>query len=172
IAELPEDGRQQAITELIRKRNEEEAEHLTSSILLERDTEPGQTDFFYFNNPRALRQGALEFREKWGSKLPKDGWRYEISGTSTSELIPLPANAAQGNEATATHPETTRRFEDYLNNLPLSPDAIKASNERIAASVYEIGVFYLNKLHDDYQASASFEKLAGRFSETSYALPA
>ncbi|PRY53559.1 hypothetical protein B0I27_10324 [Arcticibacter pallidicorallinus] len=172
IAELPEDGRQQAITELIRKRNEEEAEHLTSSILLERDTEPGQTDFFYFNNPRALRQGALEFREKWGSKLLKDGWRYEISGTSTSELIPLPANAAQGNEATATHPETTRRFEDYLNNLPLSPDAIKASNERIAASVYEIGVFYLNKLHDDYQASASFEKLAGRFSETSYALPA
>lgn len=172
IAELPEDERQQEITELIRKRNNEEAEHLTSSLLLERDAKPGQADFFYFNNSRALQQGALEFREKWGGKQLKDGWRYETPGASTSEPIPLAINSPQGNEVDAPPAGTARRFEDYMNNLPLGSDAIKASNERIAASLYEIGVFYLNKLEDDHQASASFERLAGRFSETSYALPA
>lgn len=172
IAKLPEDERQQEVTELIRKRSNEEAEHLTSSVLLERDADPDQPDFFYFNNLRALKQGALDFGEKWGSRTLKDDWRYQASGASTAEPMPSGTPSPQKNEVTELSAGTERRFEDYMNNLPIGPDAIKASNERIAASLYEIGVFYLNKLQDEHQASATFEKVTGRFSETSCALPA
>jgi len=172
IAGLPQDERQQEVTDLIRKRSNDEAEHLTSNILLEREAEPGMAGLFYFNNPRALKQGALDFPEKWGSRILKDDWRYQASGASAAEPMPSGTTSPQKNEVTSLSSGTERRFEDYMNNIPVGSDAIKASNERIAATLYEIGVFYQNNLQDEAQASATLESVAGRFSETSYALPA
>lgn len=172
IANLPQDRRQHEVTELIRMRNSEEAEYLASSVFMEKDMQPGKANFFYFNNPRALKQGALDFGERWGSRILKDDWRYQVSGTLTAEPT-LPVSITPQKNVVGKLPATAEwRFEDYINNLPIGEDAINASNERIAASLYEIGISYLNKLQDPHQATATFEKMAGRFSETSYALPA
>lgn len=171
IAGLPEDKRQHEVADLIRRRNSEELEYPISSVLIERAVEPEKTDFFYFNSPKALKQGAIDFQEKWGSRILKDDWRYETTGAAIAEQMLTADPALQGKEATKSSGTPERRFDDYINNLPVGPDALKASDERIAASLYEIGLFYLNKLQDEKLASTTFEKIAGRFAETSYALP-
>lgn len=171
IAELPEDQRQQEVMELIRRRNSEELEYPISSVLSERNVQSERANFFYFNNPKALQQGALDFQEKWGSRVLKDDWRYETSEAPVAEPMITGDPVLQKNATTELSGKPERRFEDYINNLPLSPDAIKASDERIAASLYEIGLYYLNRLQDEHLATTTFEKVVGRFAETSYALP-
>lgn len=171
IAGMPQDLRYNAITEILRLNELEEGAYPASGTLMNSNPNVSEGSF-YFDNQKALAQGLLDFQARWGNRTLRDNWRYEEGGSAANEeqqqtatIIPTKNNA---------EPDTgkKRRFDDYLSNLPLTSDALEASDERLAAYLYGIGVTYLNKLQDEQQATLTFEKITTRFPRSSSALPA
>ncbi len=147
---------------------------------------------WYFYNKQMVATGKTEFQRKWGSRKLADDWRRrnksgfsmddfaeksEETNEETSEeemtdggltmrsLEEVAADSARMADASDPH-----KLEYYLQQLPLTPEAITTSNEVIADGLFNMGVILKNKLEDHPAAIASFNTLEERFPENSYRL--
>jgi len=173
IAGLPESERYDAITEALRKNETSEAEYPTLDLGSNKDINAEPLDAFYFNNKKALSQGALDFQVKWGNKVLKDDWRYENSGTSAADVqLQSQAPTLIKNTNQILRKEPQQRFEDYLNNIPLTANAREVSDNRLSAILYQIGLVYLNSIQDEHLARSAFERIVSQLPKSEYALQA
>jgi len=133
----------------------------------------GASSTFYFNNTTALSRGYTDFLTKWGNRKQEDNWRQSIksSAQTTSESIaklenngyPLGKDAA---EKVIAEKDTTGKH--YLSAIPVTPEALTASNGKIIDAYYEIGNFYQQELDDPEEAIRIYQLILTRFPDNSH----
>ncbi|QNK62486.1 tetratricopeptide repeat protein [Pedobacter sp. PAMC26386] len=131
------------------------------------------TSSFYFSNPAALSRGYSDFQTKWGNRKLEDNWRQSIKSSSqtTSESIAkiendgYPLNKV-GLEKIIADKDTTGKH--YLAAVPLTPEAITASNGKIIDAYYEIASFYQQELDDQPEAIRIYQLILSRFPDNNH----
>lgn len=122
---------------------------------------------FYFNNPAALSQGLVDFKQKWGNRKLEDNWR-RINKTS-AEITALPVNAsgAAGNFLVNTSGtiDSLAFRKSYMDNIPLTAAQLDVSYQKITNSYYDIANFYKDVLKDDQEAIKTYVQILNNYPE-------
>lgn len=138
---------------------------------------------FYFYNAQAVAQGKTAFQRKWGRRPLEDNWRRRKKEMSTfdenpddlmadeaenPEGAPADSSLEAGLEPVAADDPKTREY--YLQQLPMTPEDIDASNVIIEDGLYNMAMIYKDKLEDIPLAVEAFEELERRFPQNSHLL--
>ncbi len=126
---------------------------------------------WYFYNPTAKSFGRAEFQRKWGKRPLEDNWRRKNKGlalpSETEETAAENDNSGQpsaNGAAKSSKKLNTKSREYYLQNIPMTDSALKASNTRLQEALYNAGLVYRNKLREPKKAIETFESLNQRYS--------
>lgn len=123
-----------------------------------------QTSEWYFDNPASRSFGYSEFKNKWGERKLEDMWRLSSrrgdGGLMTEEELKLDSIRQDSIKAVTAQ---LKDPEYYLKNIPLTPEAIDASNLKIEKALYNMGYIYFYDLSDVDKSIESFEKQMKRF---------
>lgn len=176
IAAMPEAERTVYIKDLLRRllraqglkdaaANMGSATGLLKDSLSGADLFAGQTTGngeWYFYNNATLTQGIQDFESRWGNRPNVDNWRRQTavnalggSARATPEEGP-DADRKSGKAVVLT-------FNGLLAGLPLTEKALRASNDTIAANLYQLGNLYKNEVGDYKAAALALEELYRRF---------
>lgn len=142
---------------------------------------------FYFYNPQTVAQGKTAFQRKWGRRTLEDHWRRRKKEMSTFNENMEEAVAENtgdtteggqtgqgedtlesGLEPVAADDPKTREY--YLQQLPMTPEDVEASNLIIEDGLYNMAMIYKDKLEDISLAIEAFEELERRFPQNKYLL--
>ena len=187
LAAMPENQRYQVIDGIISKivaeeikKQQEEQERLENLTLFGQNREqmpggPGGSPSgvaagsWYFYNPTALANGFTVFGRKWGRRKLEDNWCLsnkmivsEISETEedTSGMASSDTSAAKKSVQKSRNPKE-RAY--YLQDIPLTADQLKVSNDTIIQAYYNLGFIYAEGLNDYEHAIDAFQTLNSRF---------
>lgn len=123
---------------------------------------------WYFDNNPVKARGFTEFRSKWGNRPNVDNWRRQaavntaaISKGNDLKIGNTPAPASQN-----TAQEIT--YDAFNNNLPLTPERLKLSNDSIENALAELGRAFNEQLEDHSLAIETFERLLSRYPNTAH----
>ncbi len=175
LARMDQSEREERIGELVREQagkaidqadNPPSSDSFTASI-----DKPGTglaEGKFYFNNTTAISRGFSDFKRRWGNRPLSDNWRR--SNKTASEITESAGNHSGNGLTTGTGitDQTDLLFKEYMNSLPLTPENLRLSNERVAAAMYDIASFYKDELKDNKEAVSGFEALLKRVPGSSY----
>jgi len=120
---------------------------------------------WYFYNSSMKSKGFNEFKTKWGRRDNVDNWRRESA-----------QNAIDGNGATSVDPlapadPTTDEsgkpialsYDALVQNLPITPEALDSSNNKIASALLELARLFQYDLQDYQQSIYTYEIYLQRF---------
>lgn len=137
---------------------------------------------FYFYNSQTVAQGKTQFQRKWGRRALEDDWRRRNKQMSTfddpaesedgelAEGETPPADGTAVTDSAAVAADDPKSREYYLQQLPMTPEDIEASNVIIVDGLYNMAMIYKDKLEDLPLAISGFEELERRFPENSHLL--
>ncbi|CAN5300399.1 hypothetical protein BH09BAC5_BH09BAC5_00550 [soil metagenome] len=132
----------------------------------------GGANAFYFYNTSNVSFGINEYTRKWGNRKLEDNWRRENKETiiqedngnnndgDTSKVAVDPKSGGQKNGRAP-----------YLKNLPLTPEAIVKSDDKIADALYNLGTLYNEQMNNTTKSADAYEMLCSRYPNHKYALP-
>ena len=184
MAALPEDTRKSLVKKIARQIRrqqglKEEPVVVTTGAAGLQPTQPAAlfTDNnkkgeWYFYNSTSRTKGLADFKSKWGTRPNTDNWRRSaamvaiIQGqlqNSQSQYDRQRGNSGAVNFSTEGPPEIT--YEVLYDNLPLTPEKMKQSNDSIQAAQFDVGLLYINELEDCSTGTATLEGLRTRFPE-------
>ncbi len=139
----------------------------------------GGQSVFYFYNEQTVAQGKTAFRNLWGNRKLEDNWRRKDKSTSFfddfAEEIPeedgLPADSIGGPDiavdrnlpATPDGEDEKYTVEYYLKQIPLTPEALKESDDIIEDAYFNMGMIYKDDLFDFSLAIEAFNTDLNRF---------
>lgn len=131
----------------------------------------------YFYNTQIVTQGKAAFQRKWGTRKLEDNWRRrnkqavpsfgqetEVSGQNDS--IPSAGEAGGMEAGKADEKDDIYSVDFYLQQIPLTPEAIEASNVIIEDAYFNMGKIYKDKLGDYNLAIDAFNTDLRRFPNT------
>jgi len=138
---------------------------------------------FYFYNQTSVAQGKTAFKKQWGNRKLEDNWRRRDKSSSafddffaeeTPDDITLETDSL-GNPIEVKDPTAQTKEKEqldqyspeyYIQQLPLTPEALAESNAIIEDAFYQMGLIYKNKLGDLYLAIDAFDTDIKRFPQT------
>lgn len=126
------------------------------------------TGAFYFNNSTAMSKGYTDFITRWGTRKQEDNWRQsqKSSSQNTAEQIAKvedssqPLHKKQDLKSTAGTDTLVNR---YLSAIPVTPDMLAASNQKIIDAYDEMAIFYQQELDDREEANRIYQLILTRF---------
>jgi outer membrane protein assembly factor BamD (BamD/ComL family) len=120
---------------------------------------------WYFYNPTLKKQGVGVFKQEWGNRPNVDNWRRGSDVTSQLRTN-MPDNTRGNPSVTGTdNPAPAISYEALLENIPLTAEKMKVSNEVILSSLVVLGNAYVNDLEDYASAIQTYEAVRSRFPE-------
>ena len=140
-------------------------------------TPPGSSGEFYFYNEQVVAIGKSTFQQKWGRRNLEDDWRrtnkssplsFE-SNDNLAENDTIPNDTIQngiandsigGKKAPSTDPHDP---QFYLQQIPVTPEELAASDLIIADGLFNMGVIYKDMLENNDLSLETFQKLDTRF---------
>lgn len=130
---------------------------------------------FYFSNPTAISIGFNDFKKKWGSRKLENNWRQSVRSSAQETTQDVAANTGSTplnpDEATPVVKDKETLVKQYTAALPISPDLLGQSNQKIIDAYYDIANFYLQELEDPAEAEEIYLILLKRFPQNNH-LPA
>jgi tetratricopeptide (TPR) repeat protein len=131
------------------------------------------TGTFYFSNTTAVSKGYSDFKKRWGNRKKQDNWRQSVRSSSqtntqnVASLSPegLPANPDQ---STSRIPGNQALFKEYIALIPVTPDLLLTSNEKVLDAYFEIATFYQQELNDKEEANRIYQIILNRFPDNKY----
>jgi tetratricopeptide (TPR) repeat protein len=173
IAKLPAAEREQLIAGLIEKIVEEERkaaelqqqqQFFVNQQELARYSNTAsnaKTGKWYFYNPASINSGLAAFNMRWGKRRLEDNWRRRNRSEITLSATDDDAEPEKTNE-----PEVSNKSREYyVKDLPLTPEALQASNDKIRPALFNLGEAYMNAIGEKSLAIEAFEALNSRFPE-------
>ena len=141
----------------------------------------GGENTFYFYNPQAVAQGKTQFQRKWGRRPLEDDWRRRKKTLTTfqdpSEIeedgdgtMEGDSTAIMAGDSASVGSDDPKSREYYLQQLPMTPEDIAASNIIIEDGLYNMAMIYKDKLEDLPLAIQAFEDLEKRFPDNPHLL--
>ena len=141
---------------------------------------------FYFYNPQTITQGKTAFRRLWGNRKLEDNWRRKDKALSSfGDFLMDDMTEREGfltdsvgndtgiagvqtpdDEERETIINNVYEPEFYLSQLPLTPDAMKESEEIVEDAYFNMGMIYKDDLFDFNLAIETFEMNMSRFPQT------
>lgn len=131
----------------------------------------GSGSKWYFYNQKVNSTGFNDFRALWGQRVLEDNWR-RTNKTSYGNIDPDDQDAIDSLEAANSVDEDTLSVEMLMANLPLTPELMDSSNNRLMSSLYMLGIIYKEQLKETKEAQKYFEKVVNRGVEHPKVLPA
>jgi tetratricopeptide (TPR) repeat protein len=132
-----------------------------------------QSSGWYFYNPSTVALGKTEFEQEWGRRKLEDDWRRKNKKQGSEITEDEVANAPQKD---STRLEAAPRINDklqrayYLQDLPLSQEAMRASNIRIRDALFNAGRIFKQDYGNYPMAIREYEELLKRYDENIYKL--
>ncbi len=141
----------------------------------------GTGSSFPFYNVVTRKNGINEFNKKWGSRINRDFWRYNVKSTELANATsPQPDNNNTNNsDPSKTLGEKNTVDSSLLKNVPederkyyadLPFDSKKQGlmKQEIEVSLFESGGIYANRLQEYQQAINQFEYLIKTHPNSAY----
>jgi hypothetical protein len=173
IAAMPEDERKAFVRQLAKQYRKQQglkdevfttgtATQTTGNSLFNNNDNKGE---WYFYNASSRSKGSNDFKAQWGNRPNIDNWRRGAivsiakSGPTQSGLPPnrdTPKAAAQTAEAGTT-------FDAFYNNLPLTEEQMRQSNDSIQSAMFVLGKAYIHDIEDCASGTETLESLRSRF---------
>ena len=120
-------------------------------------------DWYFYNNSLKTR-GAAEFKSRWGNRPNADNWRRSSAvGTNSNIATNQPSGNQTGSAAAGVQAPVEISYESLYNNLPLTPEKLKLSNDSIQNALFSVGSLYLNGFEDCNSMTQSYQTLQERF---------
>jgi tetratricopeptide (TPR) repeat protein len=125
---------------------------------------------FYFDNTGAISQGFSDFKRKWGNRRLEDNWRRSVRNNADITINTL--NTTQNVDPTVLPGLTQKSTADVVSDgykqqlvqsIPLTPELMAQSNQRIYNAYLDLATFYRDVLNDKPEAIAIYEQLLKRF---------
>lgn len=182
IAGLPEEEREKYITAAVKRLRKEKGikeQGTQGNAATDMFAANGATGLFqnneakgdwYFDNNTLKSRGFTTFRNNWGDRPNVDNWRRmaditALFKTPVPEDQDISGTGEAGQEANASRDIS---FEGLMKTLPLTPEAVKISNDSIQAALMGLGKTFKDKLEDYREAIRHYETLLDRFPGTQY----
>jgi tetratricopeptide (TPR) repeat protein len=174
IAQLSPADQERFAEDLLKKMKEDEERRKRQEAEKLKEIQDQQTAFnqsqggnkWYWNNAKTRSEGFDEFRKLWGSRENEDDWRR-------SEKIVAANFTNDPSDTTGLKDENTQEnagptVETLLAGLPVGDSALKASNDRLVAALYDAGIIYKDQLNESNLAGKQFESILSRKYESDY----
>lgn len=121
---------------------------------------------FFAYNPALKASGFSDFQKKWGTRKNEDDWRrsskksdnFNMDNPDDSGKIVSTNNDLKGDLTVA----------NLLKGIPLTPEAMKVSNDKIINAYIALGIIYKDDMDKRQHAIETFEKLLERFPQNDY----
>jgi len=133
---------------------------------------------WYFYNSQVVEQGKSDFLLKWGRRKLEDNWRRrnktvlsnnEFTDKNTNEPVTSREDSLQlANDHSASRKQdsviTDRKNPAfYLQQIPLTEEAMKESNDVLSDALFNMALIYKDKLEDYPLAQNTFTRLYTQF---------
>ncbi|MGB3948418.1 MAG: tetratricopeptide repeat protein, partial [Bacteroidia bacterium] len=190
MAKMSEKERNNAIDKIIKTIEDEEElkkeqelqaknnpDPLVQNNPLKNTTQTPGNSSWYFYNPTTVTFGVTEFNKKWGPRKLEDNWRR----SEKSQEMAVVNNDDSYNEEDSVAVKTKIELvaeknankkdrNYYLKKIPLTPEAIEKSNNKIAEAYNNAGTIYKEQLLNNPKSVETFEELLVRFPNNKYKL--
>lgn len=171
VAQLSKEEQEKYVSKIIKKEKEEEAarkkrdaERLVELQKAQAAANNSNSGKWYFTNPKLRATGFDEFKKQWGNRENEDDWRRSEKIVFAVDLNVNPEDSSGTNvlASNANINQDSLKEANYLANIPNTPDALSASNERLLSALYKAGVIYKDQLNEPQLAKAQFDKIMDR----------
>jgi tetratricopeptide (TPR) repeat protein len=180
IAQLPEDQRLAKIEAIVAPPEQQPAQALRDAALSSTTLSgnfPGSTDrtgrntagsgsTFYFSNSTALSKGFSDFKRQWGNRKLEENWRQSIKSSyqANTQMDPDQSYATAGPDSIRlVSRDKSILIKEFTDSLPLTPEALARSNQKIIDAYFEIASYYQQELQDHAEAVRIYQILLNRF---------
>ncbi len=177
IANLSESGRVEFVENVIKKikKDEERRKIMEAQRLVQlqktqsAQSNEGNGNKSYWNNPKTRSEGFDEFKKLWGVRVNEDNWRRS---EKTSTYIPddIEADSSVVANDTSKIVEDTLTVENLMKRVPLTDSAKAISTVRLLSSLYDAGVIYKEQLLENEMAIKQFNAVLDRHLESDFNL--
>ena len=174
IALLPEDDRRDFVKKMVRQIRKQQGlkdeAPVTSGSPFTTTAPPplfptgDQKGEWYFYNASFRTAGQNEFKNKWGNRPNADNWRRSaaIAAGITNNSNQLGNNNSSDN---TNQSGAEVSFDFLFDNLPVTPEKLKISNDSIQQAMFLLGKIYVQEIEDCAAGTGTFEELRNRYSE-------
>jgi tetratricopeptide (TPR) repeat protein len=121
---------------------------------------------WYFYNPKLIAAGQGKFTGIWGTRKLEDNWRRKNKTAAAFGNDNSDDNSAVADQS--VDKKKTREY--YLSALPLTPEALSASKDKMIDAYYKLGILYKDNLEDLPAAIKDFEEMNKKFPQNENAL--
>jgi tetratricopeptide (TPR) repeat protein len=162
IAEIREEENEKRMAEAAERRLQQER-YMRTSPVSRMQQERGTSGGWYFYNQTTVNFGITEFEALWGTRKLEDNWRRSKRQT-TGDMLAIDAEGTAPQEENAGGPAaspTSREY--YLKDIPLTPEQLEKSHEKIRTSLFNMGIIFKTDVKNFDQANWSLEELNKRY---------
>lgn len=123
---------------------------------------------WYFDNPTSLATARSEFSRKWGDRALQDNWRRLNQRTPDPAAVAAAGGAAAPAPPAVLDPQEQKQaqYQDFLQNIPLTPELMAISQNKMEDALYNLAIIYQHKLNEPEQAMETYEQLVAKFPNT------
>jgi tetratricopeptide (TPR) repeat protein len=127
---------------------------------------------WYFYNSNSISFGISDFVKKWGNRPLEDNWIL----SNKKQVAFANAEESKSDSATSDTSKTSGKSfnpkdkKSYLNNIPLTAEKMKESNQKIEEALYNLGFIWDEGLKEYQKSVESFEDLLKRYPDTKFVL--
>lgn len=134
---------------------------------------------WYFYNQQLVTQGKGDFQRKWGRRKLEDNWRRRNKTVVNTEefsafdyeaedsLMAVSDSLANDTTALNVAPDSlvtdNKNPQFYIQQIPLTEEAMAESNMLLSDGLYNCGLIYKDKLEDFSLAEWAFNRLLTEF---------
>lgn len=123
---------------------------------------------FYFSNAGAISTGYSDFKKKWGNRKLEDNWRQSIRSSAQATAQDIASNmglsgTSSQEQNTQTAADKNALIKEYSESLPITPELLAKSNQKIIDAYYDMASFYLQELNDAEESEEVYQLLLERF---------
>lgn len=121
---------------------------------------------WYFYNSSIVSQGQNDFKMRWGQRKLEDNWRRKNKATATISEDDIDEEELEDDELTGEAPKKDiplTSAEYYLQDVPLTEEAMSASNAKLEKALYNLAFAYRTDLHNNKKSLETFYRLLNEF---------
>ncbi len=165
LANMSESQRKSALQKALiqiekQKQLEEQKKNQLNKIQTGAGNQSQQGSTFYFYNPVQRANGYNEFLKDWGTRKLEDNWRRS---NKMSDM-----NSDIDSSQIKKKEEKQLTISDLEAGLPLTPEKMEKSLQRLTGAYYAAGTIFKEDLQNDKKAIEYFEKLIDRYPKNSF----